>query len=865
MVQAETASLSVPVAIAQGGTGATTAGGALVNLGGTSLGIGIFTAVNAATARASIGAAASGANSDITSLSALTTPLSVSQGGTGQTTYTNGQLLIGNTTGNTLTKSTLTAGTGITVTNSTGSITIANTGPDTFPGVGIAYSTGTAWGTSYASSGTGTTIALTVSPALTGTPTAPTAAPGTNTTQLATTAFVTATAFSAALPGQSGNAGKFVTTDGTTASWSYVPLTTGVSGTLPIANGGTGQTTASAAFDGLSPITSVGDLIIGSGVNTATRLAIGLNSYLLTSNGTTATWAPAPASMVYPGAGIANSTGTAWGTSYTTTGTGTVVALATSPVFVTPNLGTPSAATLTSATGLPLTTGVTGTLPVANGGTGAATLAANNVLLGNGTSAVQVVAPGTTGNLLTSNGTTWTSAAAPSSAVNYPQNIKSADYTLVIGDAGKQIFHPVADTNVRTYTIPANASVAFPIGTVVLFTVENSGTAVTISITSDTLVFGAGTTGSLVVAPNNTLMAIKVTATKWMANYLYQTGSAGQFQQDIAVAHVTSPFVTAYPWSGSSFGTKYTNPATLPGTSLGYAVAFATAGDAIAVTHDTSPYVSAYPWNTGSGFGTKYTNPVTLPTSTGKGVAFSPADNAIAVAHSGSPYVSAYPWNVSTGFGTKYTNPATPPAGGGNAVAFTAAGDAIAVAHDTSPYVSAYPWSVGSGFGTKYTNPATLPTGTGNGVAFTTAGDAIAVAHGASPYVSAYPWSVGSGFGTKYTNPATLPTGTGSAVAFSPSGGAIAVAHNITPFVTAYPWSGSGFGTKYTNPATLPVQTGNGVAFNYIGDTIAVVHQDSPYVSAYPWSTGSGFGTKYANPVTLPTGAGNGVAFTVNI
>jgi hypothetical protein len=61
-------------------------------------------------------------------------------------------------------------------------------------------------------------------------------------------------------------------------------------------------------------------------------------------------------------------------------------------------------------TNVSLATGVTGTLPVANGGTGAATLTANNVLLGNGTSALQVVAPGTSGNVLTSNGTTWTSA-----------------------------------------------------------------------------------------------------------------------------------------------------------------------------------------------------------------------------------------------------------------------------------------------------------------------------------------------------------------------------------------------------------------------------------------------------------------------
>jgi hypothetical protein len=62
-----------------------------------------------------------------------------------------------------------------------------------------------------------------------------------------------------------------------------------------------------------------------------------------------------------------------------------------------------------------LATAVTGTLPVANGGTGAATLTANNVVLGNGTSAVQFVAPSTNGNILTSNGTTWTSAAAPAS------------------------------------------------------------------------------------------------------------------------------------------------------------------------------------------------------------------------------------------------------------------------------------------------------------------------------------------------------------------------------------------------------------------------------------------------------------------
>lgn len=101
----------------------------------------------------------------------------------------------------------------------------------------------------------------------------------------------------------------------------------------------------------------------------------GTNGYVLQTDGTGVTsWvAQGGGSMVYPGAGIPNSTGSAWGTSYSTTGSGTVVALATSPSFTTPILGTPTSGTLTNCTGLPISSGVSGL------GTSVATALAVNV------------------------------------------------------------------------------------------------------------------------------------------------------------------------------------------------------------------------------------------------------------------------------------------------------------------------------------------------------------------------------------------------------------------------------------------------------------------------------------------------------
>jgi hypothetical protein len=122
--------------------------------------------------------------------------------------------------------------------------------------------------------------------------------------------------------------------------------------------------------------------------------------------------------MVYPGAGIANSTGTAWGTSYTTTGTGTVVALATSPTFVTPILGTPTSGTLTNCTGYTYANlsgtvptwnqnttgtaaGLSATLAVASGGTGVTTSTGtgNNVLSTSPTFVTPILGTPTSGTL----------------------------------------------------------------------------------------------------------------------------------------------------------------------------------------------------------------------------------------------------------------------------------------------------------------------------------------------------------------------------------------------------------------------------------------------------------------------------------
>lgn len=88
---------------------------------------------------------------------------------------------------------------------------------------------------------------------------------------------------------------------------------------------------------------------------------------------------------------------------------------------------------------------------------------------------------------------------------------------IVLTDAGTVLLHPSADTTARTWTIPPNASVPFPLGTVLRFVNQNAAGVLTIAITTDTMrLAGAGTTGSRTLAANGVAEAIKVTTTEWI-------------------------------------------------------------------------------------------------------------------------------------------------------------------------------------------------------------------------------------------------------------------------------------------------------------------------------------------------------------
>lgn len=101
------------------------------------------------------------------------------------------------------------------------------------------------------------------------------------------------------------------------------------------------------------------------------------------------------------------------------------------------------------------------------------------------------------------------------------QNIQIADYTLALTDSAKHIYHPPTDTATRTWTIPANSSVPFQVGTAITFDNDFGAGAITIAIGgTDTLILvgTVGSTGARTLASGGQATALKVAPTRWRIN-----------------------------------------------------------------------------------------------------------------------------------------------------------------------------------------------------------------------------------------------------------------------------------------------------------------------------------------------------------
>jgi hypothetical protein len=367
-------------------------------------------------------------------------------------------------------------------------------------------------------------------------------------------------------------------------------------GTLPISKGGSGQTTKTEAFDALAPTSAKGDLVVSNGSDNIS-LPVGSNTFVLTADSAEASgmkWAAASGGLSNPmttqgdlivgGASgtpqrfASAATGNAlisggvgsdpsWGKvglsthvsgtlpvanggtgTTTSTGTGNTV-LSTSPTLVTPALGTPSAAVLTNATGLPLTTGVTGTLPVANGGTGQTSA----------TAAFDALAPTQTGNsgkFLTTDGSTATWSAVSSSdsgGINYISNGSFENTANGVQPAGWSGFTDAAAATPADGTGGTNPPTGVTFFASNLSPIRGSMSAVLAKDAANRQ--GAGYSYAFTISSVDATKKFQASLDMTVASGTYTAGDVRVYLYDVTNSTLITPQTVALPNATNSFVT----------------------------------------------------------------------------------------------------------------------------------------------------------------------------------------------------------------------------------------------------------------------------------------------------------------------
>lgn len=192
---------------------------------------------------------------------------------------------------------------------------------------------------------------------------------------------------------------------------------------------------------------------------------------------------------------------------------------------------------------VPLST-VTGTLSVGNGGTGATTLTANNVILGNGTSAPLFVAPGTSGNVLTSNGTTWQSTTPAAGVSLSANNTWTATQTFngTSSTFGTVLLDSAETVNVVGSAPSSTTNLYVQSGCVQYYTSNAANNFVV------NLAFSSGTSMNTALATGQSVTAALVTTQSSTAYY------ATSVQVDGTTSGVTTKWIGGAPTAGNASG-----------------------------------------------------------------------------------------------------------------------------------------------------------------------------------------------------------------------------------------------------------------------------------------------------------------------